>query len=205
MLFVKSLKRELGSSAGMVFVSLFTIVTTTLLIRILGRAANGRVDTDSVLPLVAFSIVNWLPSLLIIALFIAVLSTLSRAHRDSEMVVWFASGQSLTAWVKPVLSFAIPMIVVITLLAFFVAPWANKKASESKRRFDQREDISQVVAGQFRETNAKDRVFFVESLEKDLTAVKNIFVMQRRNDQQTIVVASNGFCLLYTSDAADDM
>jgi lipopolysaccharide export system permease protein len=137
--------------------------------------------------------VNWLPSLLIIALFIAVLSTLSRAHRDSEMVVWFASGQSLTAWIKPVLSFAIPMIVIIILLAFFVAPWANKKTSESKRRFDQREDISQVVAGQFRETNAKDRVFFVESLEKDLTAVKNIFVMQRRNEQQTIVVATNGF------------
>lgn len=192
MLFHQAFRRELASSAGLVFVILFTIVNTILLIRMLGRAANGRVDTQSVLPMLAFTAVNWLPLLLSIALFIAVLSTLSRAHRDSEMVVWFASGLSIRSWIRPVLNFAAPFLVVIAVLSLFVSPWANQRMSESKKRFDQREDISQVVAGQFRESASSGRVFFVESLDANFTEVRNIFVLQRKKDQETLVVAEKG-------------
>lgn len=193
MLFSKAFHRELASTAGFVFVILFTIYLTNTLIKILGRAANGRVDTASVLPNLAFTAVNVLPSILTVAIFIAVLATLSRAHRDSEMVVWFASGQSQLAWIRPVITFALPIILVIATLSFFLTPWANQQISASKKRFEQREDVSQVVAGQFRESAANNRVFFVESLAKDFTEVRNIFVLQQRTDNQTIVVAANGF------------
>jgi lipopolysaccharide export system permease protein len=193
MLFSKAFHRELASTAGFVFVILFTIYLTNTLIKILGRAANGRVDTASVLPNLAFTAVNVLPSILTVAIFIAVLATLSRAHRDSEMVVWFASGQSQLAWIRPVITFALPIILVIATLSFFLTPWANQQISASKKRFEQREDVSQVVAGQFRESAANNRVFFVESLAKDFTEVRNIFVLQQRSDNQTIVVAANGF------------
>ncbi len=193
MLFSKAFHRELASTAGFVFVILFTIYLTNTLIKILGRAANGRVDTASVLPNLAFTAVNVLPSILTVAIFIAVLATLSRAHRDSEMVVWFASGQSQLAWIRPVITFALPIILVIASLSFFLTPWANQQISASKKRFEQREDVSQVVAGQFRESAANNRVFFVESLAKDFTEVRNIFVLQQRTDNQTIVVAANGF------------
>jgi lipopolysaccharide export system permease protein len=193
MLFSKAFHRELASTAGFVFVILFTIYLTNTLIKILGRAANGRVDTASVLPNLAFTAVNVLPSILTVAIFIAVLATLSRAHRDSEMVVWFASGQSQFAWVRPVITFALPIILVIAALSFFLTPWANQQISASKKRFEQREDVSQVVAGQFRESAANNRVFFVESLTKDFTEVRNIFVLQQRPENQTIVVAANGF------------
>ncbi len=193
MLFHKALRRELASTAGLVFVILFTIILTNTLIKMLGRAANGKVDTASVLPHLAFTSVNILPSVLTIALFIAVLSTLSRAHRDSEMVVWFASGQSQKAWIRPVLTFALPVVLLIGSLAFFIGPWANQQMSESKKRFEQREDVSQVVAGQFRESVANNRVFFVESLAKDFTEVRNVFVLQEKVENQTLVVAANGF------------
>ncbi len=192
MLFQKALRRELGSSAGLVFVILFTIVMAILLIQTLGRAANGRVDTQAVLPLLAFNAVNLLPALLTIALFISILSTLTRAHRDSEMVVWFASGQSLKAWIRPVLQFSIPFLLIIAALALFLTPWANLRSSEYKKRFEQREDIAQVVAGQFRESASSGRVFFVESLNSELTEVRNIFVLQTKNNRSTLVVARSG-------------
>src|SRR5690606_2534018 len=107
-LFKKSLRRDLVNLAGIVFATLFVIMLTTSLIRFLGRAAGGRVDTGSVLPLIAFNAINVLPVLLVLTLYIAVLSALTRAYRDSEMVVWFASGQSLLAWIRPVLGFAAP-------------------------------------------------------------------------------------------------
>jgi len=192
MLFRKALRRDLLNLAGIVFATLFVIMITTSLIRLLGRAAGGRVDTASVLPLIAFNAINVLPVLLVLTLYIAVLSALTRAYRDSEMVVWFASGQSLLSWVRPVLGFAAPVALLVALIAFFISPWANRQAAEYQQRFAQREDVSQVSAGQFRESTSANRVFFVESLDESLTEVRNVFVSQRQGDRLMVVVASGG-------------
>ena len=192
MLFRKALRRDLLNLAGIVFATLFVIMVTTSLIRLLGRAASGRVDTASVLPLIAFNSINVLPVLLVLTLYIAVLTSLTRAYRDSEMVVWFASGQSLLDWVRPVLGFAAPFTVLIAVIAFIGSPWANREASEYQQRFAQREDVSQVAAGQFRESVSANRVFFVESLDESQTAVRNVFVSQRDKGRLTIVVSRGG-------------
>ncbi len=192
MLFSKALKRELRSIAGIVFAVLFTIMITTSLVRFLGRAAGGRVDSASVLPLIAFSALNILGPLLVLTLFVAVLITLTRAWRDSEMVVWQASGQSLAAWIPPVLSFAAPVVVLAGLISFVLAPWANGQIAEYQQRFENREDVSMVAAGQFRESRSAERVFFVESLNDAKTEVKNVFVTQQRDDGLVVVVSRRG-------------
>ncbi|MCO5107771.1 MAG: LPS export ABC transporter permease LptF [Burkholderiaceae bacterium] len=192
MLFKKALRRDLVNLAGTVFATLFVIMLTTSLIRLLGRAAGGRVDTGSVLPLIAFNAITILPVLLVLTIYIAVLMSLTRAYRDSEMVIWFASGQSLAAWVRPVLGFAAPIALLIALIAFFVSPWAERQASEYQQRFAQREDVSQVSAGRFRESVSANRVFFVEELNEAQTEVRNVFVTQRRGDLVTVVVSRAG-------------
>ncbi len=192
MLFTRSLKRELRSIAGIVFATVFTIMLTTSLVRFLGRAASGRVDSASVLPMIAFSALNILGPLLVLTLFVAVLMTLTRAWRDSEMVIWQSSGLSLAAWIRPVISFALPVVVLAGLISFMLAPWANQQIADYQRRFDQRGDISMVAAGQFRESSSAERVFFVESLNDDQTEVRNVFVTQQRAGQLTIVVAHAG-------------
>ncbi|MCM5570173.1 LPS export ABC transporter permease LptF [Burkholderiaceae bacterium FT117] len=192
MLFRKALRRDLLNLAGIVFSTLFVIMVTTSLIRLLGRAAGGRVDTASVLPLIAFNAINVLPVLLVLTLYIAVLTVLTRAYRDSEMVVWFASGQSLLAWIRPVLGFAAPFVVLIALVAFLLAPWANRQAAEYQQRFAQREDVSQVAAGRFRESVSANRVFFVESLDEAQNQVRNVFVTQRQGEGIVVVVSRGG-------------
>ena len=192
MLFTKALRRDLVNLAGVVFATLFVVMLTTSLIRLLGRAASGRVDTASVLPLIAFNAINVLPVLLVLTLYIAVLMSLTRAFRDSEMVIWFASGQSLLAWIGPVLGFAAPIAALVALVAFVVSPWASQQASEYQQRFAQREDISQVSAGQFRESVAANRVFFVEELSDTGNEVRNVFVTQMQGGRMTVVVSRSG-------------
>ena len=192
MLFKKALRRDLVNLAGTVFATLFVIMLTTSLIRYLGRAAGGRVDTGSVLPLIAFNAISIVPVLLVLTIYIAVLMSLTRAFRDSEMVIWFSSGQSLAAWIRPVLGFAAPIALLVALIAFFVSPWAEQQASEYQQRFAQREDISQVSAGRFRESAATDRVFFVETVNDAQTEVRNVFVTQRRADGVMVVVSRGG-------------
>jgi lipopolysaccharide export system permease protein len=191
MIFSQSLRRDLNSVAGVMFSTLFTIMVTTSLIRFLGRAATDRIGSADVVPLIAFSSIGYIPILLVLTVFLSILMVLSRAWQDSEMVIWFASGQSLTAWIRPVLSFALPYAFVVGMVALVVSPWANQQIVELRQRFEQREDVSQVAPGQFRESRSSNRVFFVESVNREQTEVSNVFVVQH-DGPRMIVVASRG-------------
>lgn len=191
MIFRQSLRRDLNSVAGVMFATLFTILVTTSLIRFLNRATSDRIASADILPLIAFNAIGFIPVLLVLTVFLSVLMVLARAWRDSEMVIWFASGQSLTAWIRPVMIFALPYAFMVGVIALVLSPWANQQIADLRERFNQREDVSMVAPGQFRESRSSNRVFFVESLSKDRETVSNVFVVQREGER-LIVVASRG-------------
>jgi lipopolysaccharide export system permease protein len=91
------------------------------------------------------------------------------------------------------LQFAIPLIIIIALLALFAWPWANRESALISQRFQQRDDVSMITAGQFRESAKAERVFFIEELDVDNREVKNIFVADSRNQRLSIAVAATGF------------
>jgi lipopolysaccharide export system permease protein len=128
-----------------------------------------------------------------VSLFVATLIVLVRWYKDSEMIVWFASGLSISNLIRPILQFATPLIIVIALLALFVWPWANRETTLISQRFQQRDDVSMVSAGQFKESARAERVFFIEELDVDKSEVKNIFVADNKNGRLNIAVASTGF------------
>jgi lipopolysaccharide export system permease protein len=192
MIFQRALQRELASVAGATFTVLFTIFVTWTLISILGKAAGGKVASSDVLALIGFSVLNYLPTILILTSFISVIAAVTRSYRDSEMVVWFASGQSLARWIRPVLLFGLPMVVVVGALALFATPWAKMKSTEFIQRFEKREDLKRVAPGQFRESTSANRVFFVEGSTGGATVVQNVFVNSVDEGGNSIVVAKEG-------------
>src|SRR6476619_523587 len=136
MIFHRALLREFASLAGAVFMALFAIALTTQLIRLLGKAAGGSMPTDAVLAFLGFFALGALPILLSLTMFIAVLMTLTRGWRDSEMVIWFSSGLSLASWLKPVMLFALPQIVLIAALSLIISPWAAQMAGQYAKRLE---------------------------------------------------------------------
>ncbi|MFN3790708.1 LPS export ABC transporter permease LptF [Massilia sp.] len=193
MIFRRALQRELASSAGATFTVLFTILVTWTLIKVLGTAAGGKVDPSDVLALIGFAILNYLPTILTLTVFISVLAAVTRSYRDSEMVVWFASGTSLMRWIRPVLTFGLPIVAVVAALSLVAAPWAALKRAEFVERFQKREDLKRVAPGQFRESSSADRVFFVERSTTGATVVQNVFVnSQDKNGNVSVVVAKEG-------------
>lgn len=193
MIFKRALLREFGTLALAVFATLFAITLTTQLIRLLGQAAVGSVLSSGVLPLLGFSALNYLPVLLSLTLFISILIALSRSYRDSEMVIWFGAGQSLAAWIGPVLSFAFPIILLIAALSLFLSPWANGQNEDYRRQMDQRDDLSRVAPGVFREAGDAERVFFVEAVAGDEESVQNVFISSMRDGQLGVMVSRKGF------------
>ncbi|MGH8727670.1 MAG: LPS export ABC transporter permease LptF [Burkholderiales bacterium] len=191
-IFDRALITEFAKTGAAVFSVLLAITLTTQFIRFLGQAAKGKIDADQVLAVLGFTSIRYLAILLSLTLFISVLTALTRSYRDSEMIVWFSSGASLTAWVRPVLIFAAPVVCAIAALSLFVSPWASAQGEQWKERMETRDDWALVAPGVFRESRASNRVFFVEDLDPEEGSISNIFVHTLDDGEIGITVAKQG-------------
>jgi lipopolysaccharide export system permease protein len=192
-IFYWSLVREFAGTGLLVFSILLGIVVFTQLIRLLGESVSGLLAVEGVLAMMGFAAINYLPVLLSISLFLSVLLTLTRSYRDSEMVVWFTSGIGLTRWIRPVLGYAVPVTLVISLLSLVLSPWALSKSEEFKRRLESRDDVAAATPGAFRESKQADRVFFLEDVDTEKKRVGNIFVQSVQNGREGTMVAKEGY------------
>ena len=191
-IFHQALVREFVGMGVPVFAILLGIVILTQLIRLLGESVSGILAVDGVLALMGFSAMNYLPVLLSVSLFLSILLTLTRSYRDSEMVVWFCSGIGLTRWIRPVLSYALPVVGLIALLSLVLSPWAMSKAQEFRHQLDSRDDVSAATPGAFRESKHDERVYFIENVEAGKNRVGNIFAQSVQNGRVGTMVAKEG-------------
>ncbi len=192
-LFHRALVSEFVGNGLLIFLILLGIVVVSQVIRFLGEAVSGKLAVDGVLALLGFSSLNYLPVLLSMSLFMSILLTLSRCYRDSEMVVWFSSGMGLTYWMRPVLSYAMPVVALIAVLSLVLSPWALRKADEFKNKLESRDEIAGITPGMFRESNQADRVYFIENVDAGSNRVGNIFVRSVQNSKLGTMVAREGF------------
>ncbi|HYW57252.1 MAG TPA: LPS export ABC transporter permease LptF [Polaromonas sp.] len=192
MLFESSIRKELARSFGATLVVLMTIVITIILIRTLGQASRGSVNPQDVMMVMGYSALGRLPIILTLSLFIAMVSTLSRMYRDSEMVVWFVSGRGLAVFLKPLFRFAWPVLLVITLLSVFVWPWSNQQSQEMRDRYEQRGDLDRISPGQFQESSNGNRVFFIDRDLSQEKASSNVFIASTEKGKHSVTTARAG-------------
>ena len=192
MLFQSSIRKELARSFGATLVVLITIVMTIVLIRTLGQASRGAISPQDVMLFMAYSALGRLPTILTLSLFISMVSTLSRMYSDSEMVVWFSSGQGLAGFLRPLFHFAWPVLLVITLMAVFVWPWANQQTRDMQSRYQQRGDLDRIAPGQFQESSSGNRVFFIDRTLAGEKASNNVFIAATEKGKNAITTAQAG-------------
>jgi lipopolysaccharide export system permease protein len=201
MLFQSSIRKELARSFGATLVVLITIVMTIVLIRALGQASRGFINPQDVMLFMAYSGLGRLPTILTLSLFIAMVGTLSRMYRDSEMVVWFTSGQGLSVFLKPLFRFAWPVLLIIALLSLFVWPWANRQTQDMKERFESRGDLERIAPGQFQESSSGNRVFFIDrDTSIGQKASSNVFIAANEKGKSSITTARSGRIEIHGGD-----
>ncbi len=193
MLFHSSIRKELARGFGATLVALITIVMTMMLIRTLGQAAKGAVNPSEVMMVLGYTVLGYLPTILTLSLFVAIVSTLSRMYSDSEMVIWFASGQGLVGLLRPLFRFAWPILLAVAALALVVWPWSNQQIQDLKDRYEQRGDLERIAPGQFQESANGNRVFFIDKQTDANNSGKhsgnNIFISSIDHGKETVTSA----------------
>ena len=192
MLFDSTVRKELARSFGVTLVVILTIVLTMMLISTLRQAAGGNVAPQDVLLLMGYASLAHLPTMLALSLFIAIVATLGRMYRESEMTVWFASGIPLARFVRPVLSMAWPVILVVILLELLVWPWGNQNSTQLRERYEKRSDLSRVAPGQFQTSRDGSRVFFIERDSEDGRTGRNVFILAKQGNSESVTTSSRG-------------
>ena len=192
MLFHSSIRKEMGRTFGATVVVLATIVMTMLLIRTLGLATRGSVNPAEVMMVLGYTVLGHAPTILTLSLFISIVGTLSRMYRDSEMVIWFSSGQGLGSFLRPLVRFVWPILLVIAVLAIFAWPWAHQQSQMLADRFEQRGDLERVLPGQFQESAGGSRVFFVDKDSVGGKTAGEVFIAANEKGKQLVTSARAG-------------
>lgn len=194
MMFDRSLRGELNRSFVAILLVLIGIMMTVMLVRVLGQASSGRVNPSEVMLVMGYTVLRYLAPILALSLFTAIMATLTRMYASSEMIVWFVCGQRLTAFLRPLFIFAMPILLLTGLAALLAWPWSNSQIHELRNRYQSRTDIERVSPGQFIESAGGQRVFFVDKqghsdTEKDRSHGANIFVSSSQGEKSMIVAA----------------
>lgn len=192
MLFQSNARTEVARSFGATLLVLATVVLAVTMIRLMGQATRGRVNPEDVTLVLAYTVLSYMPTLLTLGLFMAVVSTISRMYQDSEMAIWHSSGRGIASFIKPILSFAWPVFALITLLSLVVLPWTNLRIDELKQAYQTRGDVQRIERGLFTTSADGSRVFFIDKSSPDDDVGTNVFISSRQNSKRSITSAQRG-------------
>ena len=193
MIFEKSILSELRSVAGMTFACLLTVVITMALVRTLGNAASGQLEAQLVIPLIGFSTISSISTIVTLTAFLSVFIVLSRQCRDNEMVIWFGSGKNLTSFIPVVWRFSYPLIIITTLMSLLATPWARNQADELRQQSLSERNLTEIAPGTFSEFSGGKKIIFIEQTDKESSNLGLVFIsVTEKNGEETIVIGSRG-------------
>ena len=155
------------------------IIVSRQFIRILAKAIEGAVSTQTILSILGLKTVVVMITLLPAAVFIAVIMVLGRMYRDQEMSAVASAGGGVAALYKAVFLLIIPLSGLAMQLSLVTAPWANAKIQTLIHEDQQSVDVRGITAGRFSEYKQGELVLYVEEISPDKKMHK-VFVQNRR-------------------------
>ncbi|OUW06437.1 MAG: LPS export ABC transporter permease LptF [Betaproteobacteria bacterium TMED156] len=177
----------------MTFACLLTVVITMALVRTLGNAASGQLEAQLVIPLIGFSTISSISTILTLTAFLSVFVVLSRQCRDNEMVIWLSSGQNLTSYIPVVWKFSLSFILLTILTSILATPWARSQADELRQQSLAEKKLTEIPPGTFSEFTNGEKVIFIEQTDKESSNLGLVFIsIKQKNNQEIIVMGTKG-------------
>ena len=193
MILDRSLTREITYTGIAATIIIFSIFLVARLVSLLSQAARGDVPADIVFTLLGLRLVSTFDVLLPVMFFLAILMVMDRWIRDNELSIWAASGMGLKRFMKPLLTMAFVLALIIGMFALFIAPGADVKAKQLKQEGLERAMVSVVTPGVFNEAQNGQAVYYVEDVGLKDNTLRNIFAYGEAQQREGVVVAEKGY------------
>ncbi len=189
MILTRYLYREILATLLAVLSVLLLIYVSNRFVRFLADASAGDLSGQVIYQLLALKTLSASVMLIPLALFFAVLLTMGRLYRDSEMTVLQACGVSQSWFVGRVLALSLVVAAVVALITLTLAPWAE---AESDRLIDRQKAVPEammVTPGRFIQIHDGDGVIYIEKQSRDGQRMENIFIYMNEAEDEVILSA----------------
>lgn len=190
------LDRYLLREATKVFLSivlvLVLILASLMFLRTLEEVNLGGLGVGVVFRYLSLQMQRDLSSLLPPAFFLAILVTLARFARDSELIAMQACGVGPPRLYRLFLFLAVPVALVTGWIALDLKPRAAAGIQEI--RLQQKEQAAQIAglqAGRFYVEEQGEVVVYIGAIDQR-KALGDVFVLDRRGDKTRLVVSESG-------------
>lgn len=193
---------EISKTMFAIFLVLMLIVGAHNFILYLERGSAGTLSHDLIFTMIGLELSKEMGLLITPTFFFAVLMTLSRLYRDSEMTALFAGGVGPWRVFRSYAWLILPVMLASAAMTLWTKPWATKEIQFYKNQQEQRSDMVNVGAGKFNESSQGDLIFYVEDLNEDRTLMRNLFVQHRDGDDLAIIKSESGY--QYTDNKTGD-
>lgn len=176
MLVFRYLSREvLVNMLAVTFVVLLIIMSGRF-VRHLDQAATGDIAANVVFLMILYRMPNFLSLILPLGFFIGILLAYGRLYVESEMVVLSTSGMSPTRLLGYTAMPALLLMCYMAYNALYLSPAGEAKVQKILADPETSESLGVLMPGQFRTFHDARQVIYVESLYRDRTRMKTVFL-----------------------------
>lgn len=183
------LLREIFRTFIGVTIVLMLILLGDQFARGLARAAADRIPREAVLKLMGLTTIEYLSLMVPAAFFFAVMLTMGRLYRDSEMAALNACGIGAGRLLRPLLWAGLVVAGGLAVLTFDTGPWAARVAADIRLEGARQVQLTALEPGRFRSASAGRLVFYARD-RNEAGQLTGIFIQQRTEENVEVVTAS---------------
>lgn len=189
MIVTRYFTKEIVAAWVAVTTILFLIFFSNRFMRYLADAASGGISNEAVFQLVAIKSITALPVLLPLALYLAILVTMGRLYKDSEMTALAACGVGISTVVKTVILISLPISFALLGLSLYGVPSAQKWAAEIQNEAKASADFSAIVPGRFKTMQDAGLVIYTEDLVDNSQRLEGVFARHIQENNVSVLSA----------------
>lgn len=186
------LLRELATAFAAVLVVLALVSLGGLVADLLSKIARGKLPAGLLLSQLGLRVVDALPLLLPLSLFLAVLLAFGRLYKDSEMAVLASAGVGPGALLRPVALVAVPLALLVGLSSLWFAPQALRLSQAMIDAANRSLLVAGLEPGRFIELPGRHSVVYLAEMAPDGSSFERLFVHAERDGRIDVITASAG-------------
>ncbi len=185
MIITRYLLKEIFHTLLGVVLVLTLIAVSVQMVGNLGKVTAGVIQPSALMLLLGLNMFSLITFILPLALYLAVLLSLSRLYRDSEMTAIAACGIGPFHIMRTVLILGVFFALVQGAFTLYLTPWSEVHFSRLTEKSKRGGDIEGVMPGRFNELSGAQGVIYVQEIDPETGELENVFLqMQQKPDRQ---------------------
>jgi lipopolysaccharide export system permease protein len=186
------LARETALTIAAVTGVLMLIMLSNKFASLLGDAAAGRLPRETVFTLLGLASIKFFIYVVPVAVFLAVMLSLGRLYRDSEMTTLMACGVGPVQVYRPLMVIAAVLAVGLGAMSLYASPWAERMTRIVNSAGIHSAEVGSFESGRFKVDDNGQGALYAEHVSQDGKQLNKVFMQGPSGDLMAVVIADTG-------------